>query len=475
MSQRAQRAIILLTMATDILLMFVAFGLAYVIRYQLQWLRDVDPAYYTTFRPYIPMAGLLTALVLAAFFLEGVYKLKRGATAVDEIYAVINGVTTGFVVMVFIVFFWRPLVYSRLIFLYATALMILLLSVARLVRRFCLAYLRRRGAGVSRVLIIGAGETGLRVMRNLAAQPELGYLVAGFVDDDPEKSTTAIGRFPALGTTADLPALLAEHHVNEVIITLPSRAQPKIMQLVEQCMGAQVLPRLVPDMYQMTLSRVTVEDVAGIPMLSPYDTRLSPWATAFKRVVDILGSGLGLLVLSPLLLLIATAIRVDSPGSPIFTQKRIGRNGRPFFVYKFRSMVQDADAIKQQLRHLNEADGPLFKIRDDPRVTRVGRFLRRSSVDELPQLWNVLRGDMSLVGPRPALPEEVAGYREWQRMRLNAAPGMTGLWQVSGRSDLPFDEMVLLDIYYIENWSPLLDLSILLRTVPIVLFHSGAY
>ncbi len=475
MSQRLQRTIIAVTMFTDIILMFVAFGLAYVVRYQLQWFRDVDPAYYTTFRPYIPMAVLLAALVLAAFFVEGVYRPKRGATAVDEIYAVINGVTTGFVVMVFIVFFWRPLVYSRLIFVYATALMILLLSAARLLRRAVLSYLRRRGAGALRVLIVGAGEIGLRVMRNLVAHPELGYQVVGFVDDDPEKSTTNIGRFRALGTTDHLPALLADHQVHEVIITLPSSAQPKIMQLVEACMAAQVLPRLVPDMYQISLSRVTVEDVAGIPMLSPYDTRLSPWATAFKRAVDALGSSLGLIVLSPLLLLIAIAIVIDSPGSPIFRQQRIGRNGRPFYVYKFRSMVKDAEAIKDKLRHLNEADGPLFKIRDDPRLTRVGRFLRRTSLDELPQFWNVLRGDMSLVGPRPALPEEVAGYREWQRMRLNAAPGMTGLWQVSGRSDLPFDEMVLLDIYYIENWSPLLDLSILLRTIPIVLMRSGAY
>lgn len=475
MSGRTAKIVVALTVLTDTVLMFAAFGLAYIVRYQLQWFRDVDPAYYTTFRPYIPMAALQTALVLAAFYIEGVYRLRRGATAVDEIYAVINGVTTGFVVMVFIVFFWRPLVYSRLIFVYAAGLMILLLTLARLVRRGLLSALRKRGAGVSRVLIVGAGEIGRRVMRNLVARPDLGYQVVGFVDDDPERGSTDIGRFHALGDTSRVPALLKQQPIEEVIITLPSSAQPKISWLVEETIKAGALPRLVPDLYQMSLSRVTVEDVAGIPMLTPYDTRLSPWATAFKRAVDVLGSALGLIVLSPLLLLIAVAIRLDSPGPIIFKQRRIGRHGRSFYMYKFRSMVANAEALKDQVRHLNEADGPLFKIRDDPRITRVGRILRRTSLDELPQFWNVLRGDMSLVGPRPALPEEAAGYREWQRSRLNAAPGITGLWQVSGRSDLPFDEMILLDLYYIENWSPLLDLSILLRTVPIVLFGKGAY
>jgi exopolysaccharide biosynthesis polyprenyl glycosylphosphotransferase len=218
-----------------------------------------------------------------------------------------------------------------------------------------------------------------------------------------------------------------------------------------------------------------MQNVAGIPMLTPSNTQLSPWARLFKRLLDVFGSAIALLVLSPLLAVIAVAIRLDSPGPVIFSQPRVGRAGRLFEVYKFRTMVKDADRMKDQIRHLNEAQGPIFKIRNDPRITRVGRFLRRTSLDELPQFWNTLRGDMSLVGPRPALPDEVADYADWHRRRLATAPGITGLWQVSGRSDLPFEEMVLLDIYYIENWSPLLDLSILLRTVPRVLAGSGAY
>ena len=475
MNRTLRRLINGTTIAVDIALIAWAFLLAYLLRYQLQWLREVDPAYYTTFVSYLPMAGLQGGLTLLSFALSGVYRFRRGATLIDEIYGVINGAFTGFVVTVFFIFFWRPLVYSRLFFLYATLLIILFLIAARLVRRGALRALRTRGIGVDRVLIVGSGEFGLTVMRNLMAQPELGYEVVGFVDDDPERGSTNIGRFQALGNTANLPALLRSQQVSQVIITLPWQQRRQILAITGQCGRAGVRPRIVPDMFQMSLSMVKMQSVAGIPMLTPSDSQLSPWAQLFKRGVDVLGSALGLLILSPLLAIIALAIRLDSPGPVIFSQPRVGRQGKLFKVYKFRTMVKDADQIKDQLRHLNEAQGPMFKIRADPRITRVGHFLRRTSLDELPQFWNSLLGDMSLVGPRPALPEEVADYADWHRQRLATAPGITGLWQISGRSDLTFEEMVLLDIYYIENWSPLLDLSILLRTVPQFIAGSGAY
>jgi exopolysaccharide biosynthesis polyprenyl glycosylphosphotransferase len=194
-----------------------------------------------------------------------------------------------------------------------------------------------------------------------------------------------------------------------------------------------------------------------------------------KRGLDIIASGIGLVVLSPLLGLVALAVKSDTPGPILFRQERVGKNGRPFVLYKFRSMVVGAEQEQDQLVGQNEASGPLFKIKDDPRLTRVGKIIRRMSIDELPQLHNVLRGEMSLVGPRPAVPQEVEQYQEWHRKRLEISPGLTGLWQVSGRSDLTFDEMVLLDIYYIEHWSPALDAIITLRTIPRVLFGDGAY
>lgn len=459
----------------DIGLILVAFLLAYVLRYQFQWLREVDPAYYTTFVPYIPMAAIQGGLTLLAFLLSGVYRFRRGASLVDEVYGVINGAFSGFVVTVFFIFFWRPLVYSRLFFLYATALIIVFLIAARLLRRATLRVLRARGFGVDRVLIVGSDDVGLTVMRNLMAQPELGFEVVGFVDDDPERGSTNIGRFQALGSTANLPALLRSQQVDEVIITLPWQQRRQILAITGQSARVGVRPRIVPDLFQMSLSMVDMQNVAGIPMLTPSETQLSPWARLFKRGIDVLGSALGLLILSPLLAIVAVAIRLDSPGPVIFSQPRVGRDGRLFKVYKFRTMVKDADQIKDQVRHLNEAQGPMFKIRDDPRVTRMGRFLRRTSLDELPQFWNSLRGDMSLVGPRPALPDEVADYADWHRKRLATAPGITGLWQVSGRNRLSFDQMVRLDIAYIEQWSLWLDIKIMVKTVPVLLHLDQAY
>jgi exopolysaccharide biosynthesis polyprenyl glycosylphosphotransferase len=225
----------------------------------------------------------------------------------------------------------------------------------------------------------------------------------------------------------------------------------------------------------MGWSKVKVDDLGGIPLLGVQEPTLRDWQIVVRRGMNVLVAALALLIASPLIALIALAIKLNSPGPVIFKQIRVGRGGREFTVWKFRSMYMDAEARVHELRAHNEASGPLFKMRNDPRRTAVGRLLRHTSLDEIPQFWNVLRGDMSVVGPRPGLPSEVAEYQSWHRRRLEVSPGITGLWQVSGRSDLTFDEMVLLDIYYIETWSPFLDLRIMFMTIPSILFGSGAY
>jgi len=232
-----------------------------------------------------------------------------------------------------------------------------------------------------------------------------------------------------------------------------------------------ISPRLYPMVYQYFL----VQKVPESPFLKIVFNPLSRWDQFLKRVIDVGLALLALLTFWPILLLISVFIKLDSQGPVLYTQKRVGYRGKEFTLYKFRSMAVGAEEQQELLRDLNEADGPLFKIKEDPRVTRVGRWLRRLSLDELPQFYNVLRGDMSLIGPRPPVPEEVAHYQPWHMRRLEIAPGITGLWQVSGRSELPFDEMALLDIYYAEQWSPALDVKILLRTIPTVVFGDGAY
>jgi exopolysaccharide biosynthesis polyprenyl glycosylphosphotransferase len=463
------------TLLTDVLLINVAFLIAYWLRYDLQLFRSVDPANNVPYSVYLPMVVLLTVVLVLANRREGAYDVRRGHPLFDDLYGVVNGTTTAIMLLVVLVFFYRRLFYSRIIFVYAGLLILLLLGLARVIRWIILARLRQTGRGVDRVLIIGAGEVGRTVMRNLIAQPDLGYRVVGFLDDDPIKSESDIGPIKAMGDLENLPRVIEENAIDQVIITLPWQYHRKTVRLVAQAEHAGLRARVVPDLFQLSLGGVDVEAINGIPLISIKESALTGFNQAIKRALDLALAGLSVAILSPFWLAIAAGIKIDSPGPVFFRQERVGKNGNTFTVFKFRSMYEDAEARLEKLLAHNEADGPLFKMKDDPRRTRVGRFIRKTSLDETPQFINVLRGEMSIVGPRPGLPSEVVQYQEWHRKRLEVQPGITGLWQVSGRSDLTFDEMVMLDIYYAENWSLGLDLRIMLRTIPTVLFSEGAY
>lgn len=475
MSRDVRRWMPWVTAVTDVLLISVALLIAYWLRYDRQLFRLVDPANNVPFSVYLPLVGVLTVIWLAASHRAGAYDVRRGRPLLDELYSVVNATTLAIMLMVVLVFFYRRLFYSRIIFVYAGIAIVVLVGLARGVRQVILTRLRQAGQGVDRVVIIGAGEVGRTVIRNLIAQPELGYRVVGFLDDDPAKSTTDIGPIRALGPLDNLSEVIREQAIDQVIITLPWQYHRKTVRLVTDSEHAGVRARVVPDLFQLSLGGVDVEAINGIPLISIKETRLTGVNLALKRIVDVFIAGAVMLVGSPVWLLVALAIKLDSPGPVLFRQERVGRDGHLFTVYKFRSMYVDAEQRLEELRGKNEASGPLFKVRDDPRRTRVGRFIRTTSIDEIPQFLNVLRGEMSIVGPRPGLPNEVAQYQEWHHKRLQVLPGITGLWQVSGRSNLTFDEMVMLDIYYAENWSLSRDLRIMLRTVPQILFGDGAY
>jgi exopolysaccharide biosynthesis polyprenyl glycosylphosphotransferase len=310
------------------------------------------------------------------------------------------------------------------------------------------------------------------IMQGLTAMPHLGYRVAGFVGD-----TTAadFGRFRWLGTPEEIDRVIHSHGVDQVFIALPSESHAAILRIVDHCRHNNVRFRLVPDLYQMRLSQVDVEHVYGIPLIGMRELSIRGWNLIMKRMLDMTLSALSLVVTSVPMLIIAMLIKLDSPGPVLFRQVRVGKGGKHFVMYKFRSMHVGAEDQENDLIVHTITGGPTIKLTNDPRRTRVGTLLRRSSLDELPQLWNVLRGEMSMVGPRPPTPREVEGYEEWHHQRLEVSPGLTGIWQVSGRSTLTFDEQVVLDVYYIENWSLGLDLGILLRTIPAVISGGGAF
>jgi exopolysaccharide biosynthesis polyprenyl glycosylphosphotransferase len=462
--------------AVDLVLVGLAFVGGYYLRYEAQLLRVVAEAYYAPFQPYIPYTIFFIAWVQLSYWSAHLYERQRGRSWLDEMYIIINGVTNATVVTMALSFLFQPLVFSRLLLLEAAGLAVIFLGAARLVQRQLQAALRARGVGVERVLIVGAGKIGRSVMQAIVARPDLGYQAVGFVDDDPERSSADMGRVRALGRVDDLPELLRRETVDVVIVTLPWRRYPKILDAVSQCARQNIPARVVPDLFQLSLSQVQVETLDGVPLLSIGGERTLPRSSRLaKRMLDLTLVLIAAPIVLVLMAVVGLAIRLEGPGSVFFRQRRVGQGGRPFEMLKFRSMIEGAEEQKVELVAYNEAVGPLFKMKRDPRVTRVGRLIRRFSLDELPQIINVLRGEMSWVGPRPGLAEEVARYEPWQHQRLEAPPGITGLWQVSGRSDMAFEEMCLLDIYYIENWSLGLDLRILARTVPHVLLGNGAY
>lgn len=464
-----------LLLLNDALLSLIGFMIAYYVRYQLQWFRAVDPAFQLTLWDYGPFALVLMPVILLSLRFSGVYPYRSGRNLVEETYAICTATTLGVVILIVFNLLLRQLLYSRLIFLYTAVAVTILLGLSRFFIALARRHLRHYGIGVVRVLLVGAGDIGRMVMRTVAARPELGYQLIGFVDDNPAKGNNDIGRFKALGSIDNFAQLLEKGNVDSVMICLPWQSHRTIQRLLRICEQQHLRAQVVPDFFQLTKSQLQVEELNGIPLLSTRDISIQGWNLLLKRLSDIVLAGILGLVALPMMALITLAIRLDSAGPIIYSQTRVGRNGKSFQCHKFRSMIDGAHDLRYTVADLNEASGPLFKVRDDPRQTRVGRFLRRYSLDELPQLYNVLCGEMSLIGPRPNLPAEVEQYQEWHKKRLAASPGMTGLWQVSGRSELTFDEMVLLDIYYVENWSLALDSGILLRSLPAVLRGRGAY
>ncbi|MHB1347088.1 MAG: sugar transferase, partial [Candidatus Humimicrobiaceae bacterium] len=349
--------------------------------------------------------------------------------------------------------------------------------VSRLIIEVMTQVILRKIGISSRTAIVGIGENGRRIEDTFNRRSFWGFNVVGYIDHEKriEKDKKYSSTFNILGHTEDVKKVITENNIQRVIVSELEYKYFEILEIIEQLKGLDVSIMLFPGFFEFSIKRMAVREISGIPLMQVANIGFFGINLFLKNMVDYVFGIIIFILFIPIYLIVGLMIKIDSQGPVFYKQKRYTKKCKEFYIYKFRTMFLDADKRLEELKHLNEADGPLFKIKNDPRITNVGRFLRKFSIDELPQIINVLRGELSLVGPRPPIPEEVEQYNEWEMKRLVVKQGITGLWQISGRSELNFEEMTRLDLYYIQNWSIFMDIMIILKTLPAVIFSKGAY
>ena len=465
--------------AIDIVLIYVAFALAHWLRYDVQLGRDIyDPASYKELSAFNPLIAAFIGALIVLLHLRGFYSLPRSASWFDYAGLAVGAVTTALALVIIGMYAQQVGLWSRLIMVFVWVTVIAVLAISRLIKRLVVLAMWERGRWLERVLVVGNRGLAKQVMEELRYSTTHGAMLAGYIDGPPDDRDMPQpdARFPWLGGLEELGAILARRDIDQVIVALPFWAHDRLPDVVNTCRAYDIEFRVAPDLYELSFDRVNIQRLSSIPLLNLKKNVIRGWNYVFKRSIDIALIGATAPLWASIWGLAALMIKLSDPkATTLFKQPRVGKNGVPFTVYKLRTMIPNAEELKEQLRDQNEAEGALFKIKDDPRVTRLGRIFRKLSIDELPQLYHVLRGEMSLVGPRPQVPDEVAQYQPWHRRRLEVTPGLTGLWQATGRSETSFDDMVRLDIYYTEHWSLWLDIRIMLMTIPAVLFGKGAY
>jgi len=465
--RRAMWALRLLVADSGVL--FGSFVTAYVLRVLLnhQLARETGPFSY-----YLWLLGLIVPVWIVLLAGLGAYGL--GWTTRSRLWLVARVSGIGLLVLTAVLFFAKESEVNRSLVLLFVGVSAAGLGVER---TLVLAWLRRhRGERWSQVaIVVGTDERAERLIGSLRRYPEAGWLVRGCLSVDPADAVRSVGGVPVIGTLQDLPDLLQEDVVvDEVFFAVPADRLDRLTDALEACENLGVDARVLVDLYRPAHAHSYVEELFAFPFYGVSPTLTRQGALAVKRAIDIVGALSLLALTSPLLVVVVLLIRISSRGPVIFRQMRSGFHGRTFQMYKLRTMVADAELRRNELMHLNEMEGPVFKIADDPRRTWLGRFIRRYSVDELPQLVNVIKGEMSLVGPRPLPLYEASRIKGVQRRRLAMRPGLSGLWQTRGRSTVDFDEWMRMDLEYVDQWSLALDLRVLLATIPVVLRGTGA-
>jgi exopolysaccharide biosynthesis polyprenyl glycosylphosphotransferase len=462
----------------DISLSMLSFGLAAILAF--------DAGHRMTVASFLASKVSLSSCVLLAiaillchaiFSLSGLYQSKRMSTKCSEAADVVRAMTFSAACIWLEGRLFSILVVTPYFLIAFWSLGTTLIICVRFLLRHVLGAIRKRGRDLHHVLVLGTNARAIEFGRRLEGMPDRGCRLLGFVDDDWLGMQKFRGTgFPLVCSHGGLAEFLRQNVVDEVAIYLPIRSfYERAAEIARLAKQHGILLRFDTDIFDLKFARLRAEPMEGRSQIMAHGSGMDGWPLVLKRLVDIAGSLALLIVLSPLFLVIALLIKLTSPGPVFFAQKRVGLNKREFTMFKFRTMVPDAESIQEKLAHLNEMTGPVFKIKNDPRITPLGRVLRKTSMDELPQLFNVLQGDMSLVGPRAMSTRDYQFFSEdWQRRRFSVAPGITCLWQIQGRNTIPFEQWMELDMQYIDKWSLWLDFKILVQTIPAVLKGSGA-
>lgn len=451
----------------DLLLISFSFYLSYLVRSKLQ-ISSITVKSFEYYFLIFALWGITLIFILNNFNL---YSTDRSLTIPQEMLKVFRAVLYSAVLFAVIIFGLRIAYFSRFIFFAAALFLFVNLSGWRVAKRILVRYRIEQGFNNINVLIVGAGKSGKELAEEIEDSRYLGIKIAGFLDDYAEGN---INGYKILGKIQDLKSIIQTKFIDEIYITIPSERKvvSKIL-LIARLLGKTV--RILADNFEVPMYNVKINYIGFLPLVSYHEKSIHGADGLIKRLLDVIFASACLIVLFPFLLILAFLIKLDSPGPIFYVSKRSGKKGKNFNFYKLRSMYNDADKQKEALRHKSEVKGPIFKIKDDPRITSLGRILRRYSLDELAQLINVLKGEMSLVGPRPFPVEESNQCAEWQMRRLEVKPGMTCMAQVRGRSDLSFYKWMKWDLWYIDNWALGLDFRILFWTIPAILKRRGAY
>jgi exopolysaccharide biosynthesis polyprenyl glycosylphosphotransferase len=462
----------------DLAVMSLSFGLAAVlVAHQTATLSFADfLAVRVKVRNFVLFAGFLLVWNII-FRLFRLYDSRRLSGRRDEVLDIVKATTLGVGSVCIAAFLFRLEMVTPLFVLALWFIGSATLVSSRLVARSLLSRVRVRGRNLREMVIVGTNPRAVLFARKIQAKPILGYRILGFVDQEWEGTEEfRKGGYPLASDFERFPFLLRERVVDEVVLALPMKSlYLQASRVAALCEEQGIIVRLLPNFFNLTLARSKAEEFEDTSVVTLCPNPAETWQHLTKRILDFAVSLVSIIILAPLFLLTAPLIKLTSPGPLFFIQERVGLNKRRFRLYKFRTMVADAEQRQKEIGHLNEASGPVFKIKNDPRITRVGKFLRKTSIDELPQLFNVLKGNMSLVGPRPLPVRDYEGFRQdWQRRRFSVRPGITCLWQINGRSSIPFEKWMELDMQYIDQWSLWMDFKILAKTIPAVLKGAGA-